>query len=213
MSGIGVFPYLGYTDLGTGKVTNLVEITITNNDFLPNSNRISESEDLVVAEYKNIIIYIDNAHPSYEINFWYLRLFSLFNIILMIITIIYSHKSKIINKNVYIIFLCLDILSILVNIFFTLFLLRKNFIFNFKIKNLYDEQEILIVIYFCLNIILTSIVFYFIIDSLYGYWVDEGSNRSTLRWVISVFSILEFIIMAIIEIKMEKKTQSGRTLN
>jgi hypothetical protein len=40
MSGIGVFPYLGYTDLGTGKVTNLVEITITNNDFLPNSNRI-----------------------------------------------------------------------------------------------------------------------------------------------------------------------------
>jgi hypothetical protein len=87
-----------------------------------------------------------------------------------------------------------------------LFLLRKNFIFNFKIKNLYDEQEILIVIYFCLNIILTSIVFYFIIDSLYGSWVDEGSNRSTLRWVISVFSILEFIIMmAIIEIKMEKR--------
>lgn len=124
----------------------------------------------------------------------------------MIITIIYSHKSKIINKNVYIIFLCLNILSILVNIFFTLFLLRKNFIFNFKIKNLYDEQEILIVIYFCLNIILTSIVFYFIIDSLYGSWVDEGSNRSTLRWVISVFSILEFIIMmAIIEIKMEKR--------
>jgi len=211
MSGIGAFPYLGYTDLGTGKVTNLVEITITNNDFLPNSNRISESEDLVVAEYKNII-YIDNAHPSYEINFWYLRLFYLFNIILMIITIIYSHKSKIINKNVYIIFLCLDILSILVNIFFTLFLLRKNFIFNFKIKNLYVEQEILIFIYFCLNIILTSIVFYFIIDSLYGSWVDEGSNRSTLRWVISVFSILEFIIMmAIIEFKKRRKVV--RTLN
>jgi hypothetical protein len=188
-------------DLGQGKLTNLVEI----DEFLQDGNRITETEELFATRQSNNIIFVNNATSFSEINLWYLRLFSLFNIILMIITIIYSHKSKIINKNVYIIFLCLDILSILVNIFFTLFLLRKNFINEVEImKNLYMDQGSIIGFYFLLNIILTSIMFYFIIDSLYGSWVDEGTHRRTLRWVISVFSISEFVISGIIDYEMEK---------
>jgi hypothetical protein len=190
-------------DLGTGEeVIDLVQLVqLGIEDFLPNSNRISETKD-IEARLK-AIIYIDNANSLYEINIWYLRLFCLFNIILMIITIIYSCKTTVTKKYVYIIFLCLDILFILVNILFSFFLIKKNFIYNFKIENLYEDQAAKIVIYFGLNIIFTSIMFYFIIDSLYGSWVDKGTNRRTLRWIISVFSILEFFLMMIIETEME----------
>lgn len=150
---------------------------------------------------------ISETDPLYKMNYWYLILFFSINIILMTITIIYSYKTKIINKNVYIIFLVLDILSILVNIFLTFFLTKKNLINNDY--SLYHYQSDMIVIYFLLNIILTSIAFYFIIDSLYGSWVDQGNNRQTLRLCISVFSIFEFFVVIIIKSEWNHPQSGG----
>lgn len=185
---------MSFIERGSGNLYTIAE----NVEFLQYGNRISETEELFARLLNNNIIFVNNATSFSEMNFLYFKILTLLNIILMVITIIYYYKDNT-NKNVYKIFLILDILFYCINIIFAFlhFKYNNNNYTNLP-ENKYTQQEE-IVGYFSFNVIFTSITFYFIIDSLYHIWVDKGKHRKLLQWCISIVSILQnFLVLKLI---------------